>query len=64
MSTSPIRRYKRQQEREADKLRKKIHEEEMKKMKENPVEYMKQVEQYLKNLKDHYDKQQSEQIDI
>jgi hypothetical protein len=58
------RRYKRQQERDADKLRKKIHEQEMKKMKDNPVEYMKQVETYLNNLKDHYDKQQSEKIDI
>lgn len=52
------RRYRRFQEREAEKLRKKIHEEELKKMNENPQEYMKQVEIYLKNLKDHYEKQQ------
>jgi len=58
------RRYRRQQERDADKIRKKIHDEEMKKMNENPVEYMKQVEIYLKNLKNHYDKQQSEENDI
>jgi len=54
------RRYRRQQERDTQKLREKIHAEEMKKMKENPEEYMKQVEIYLKNLKEHYDKQQLE----
>ena len=54
------RRYRRQQEREADKLRKKIHDEEMKKMNDNPELYMKQVEQYLKNLKEHYEKQELE----
>lgn len=54
------RRYRRQQERETDKLRQRIHDQEMKKMKDNPELYMKQVEQYLKNLKEHYEKQQLE----
>jgi hypothetical protein len=54
------RRYRRQQERETEKLRQKIHDQEMKKMNENPELYMKQVEIYLKNLKEHYDKQQLE----
>ena len=55
------RRYRRQQERDTLKLRQRIHDQEMKKMNENPELYMKQVEQYLKNLKEHYDKQQEEQ---
>jgi hypothetical protein len=55
------RRYKRQQERDTLKLRQRIHEQEMKKMNDNPELYLKQVEQYLKNLKEHYDKQQEEQ---
>ena len=54
------RRYKRQQERETEKLRKRIHDQEMKKMNDNPELYMKQVEQYLKNLKEHYEKQELE----
>ena len=54
------RRYRRQQERDTQKLREKIHDQEMKKMKENPELYMKQVEQYLMNLKEHYDKQKLE----
>jgi hypothetical protein len=54
------RRYRRQQERDTEKLRKRIHDQEMKKMNENPELYMKQVEQYLKNLKEHYEKQEIE----
>jgi hypothetical protein len=54
------RRYRRQQERETEKLRKRIHDQEMKKMNDNPELYMKQVEQYLKNLKEHYEKQELE----
>lgn len=54
------RRYRRQQERDTEKLRKRIHDQEMKKMNENPELYMKQVEQYLKNLKEHYEKQELE----
>ena len=54
------RRYKRQQERDTEKLRQRIHDEEVRKMKENPEKYMKDVERYLKNLKEHYDKQQLE----
>ena len=45
------RRYRRQQERETDKLRQRIHDEEVRKMKENPEKYMKDVERYLNNLK-------------
>lgn len=54
------RRYRRQQERETDKLRQRIHDEEVRKMKENPEKYMKDVERYLNNLKEHYDKQKLE----
>jgi hypothetical protein len=57
------RRYRRQQERDTVKLRKRIHDQEMKKMNDNPELYMKQVEQYLKNLKEHYDKQELEKED-
>jgi hypothetical protein len=54
------RRYKRQQERDTVKLRQRIHDQEMKKMNDNPELYMKQVEVYLKNLKEHYEKQELE----
>lgn len=54
------RRYRRQQERDTEKLRQRIHDQEVKKMKDNPEKYMKDVEQYLKNLKEYYDKQQLE----
>ena len=57
------RRHRRQQERDTEKLRKRIHDQEMKKMNDNPELYMKQVEQYLKNLKEHYDKQELEKED-
>ena len=54
------RRYKRQQERDTEKLRKRIHDQEMKKMNDNPEKYMKDVEVYLKNLKEHYEKKELE----
>jgi hypothetical protein len=57
------RRHRRQQERDTEKLRKRIHDQKMKKMNDNPELYMKQVEQYLKNLKEHYDKQELEKED-
>lgn len=58
------RRYRRKQERETEKLRQKIHDGEVKKMKENPEKYIKEVEQYLLNIKKQYELEQQEEQPI